>query len=217
MIRRPPRSTLFPYTTLFRSQAGELAAAAGPHRGEREAVDELLRHPLREARRLHLEEAGGDDHGAVEGDAARVVSHQHGPAVRRDVLDAEAAHVEVTLVEQPEDAEGDRQMPLGDAVGIDPTRVEEQFKAVDARGDVVAGHAHTVLSPAASRDGRVALTAGCRCWRAAPAWLPGAGRWCGSAGARRPSPPRTEAPQCARPRKTATAPRRRRPGQRGPL
>src|SRR3712207_7119937 len=26
MIRRPPRSTLFPYTTLFRSQVGELAA-----------------------------------------------------------------------------------------------------------------------------------------------------------------------------------------------
>src|SRR3712207_7166997 len=28
MIRRPPRSTLFPYTTLFRSQAGEERAAA---------------------------------------------------------------------------------------------------------------------------------------------------------------------------------------------
>src|SRR2546430_5242865 len=25
MIRRPPRSTLFPYTTLFRSQAGEMS------------------------------------------------------------------------------------------------------------------------------------------------------------------------------------------------
>src|SRR3712207_7494643 len=29
MIRRPPRSTLFPYTTLFRSPGRE---AAGPHR-----------------------------------------------------------------------------------------------------------------------------------------------------------------------------------------
>src|SRR3712207_9036434 len=30
MIRRPPRSTLFPYTTLFRSDAaGDLAAAGG--------------------------------------------------------------------------------------------------------------------------------------------------------------------------------------------
>src|SRR5258705_10271013 len=29
MIRRPPRSTLFPYTTLFRSVAGALAKALG--------------------------------------------------------------------------------------------------------------------------------------------------------------------------------------------
>src|SRR3712207_7997827 len=31
MIRRPPRSTLFPYTTLFRSREGERAALAFPH------------------------------------------------------------------------------------------------------------------------------------------------------------------------------------------
>src|SRR3712207_8101538 len=29
MIRRPPRSTLFPYTTLFRSELGEVHAASG--------------------------------------------------------------------------------------------------------------------------------------------------------------------------------------------
>src|SRR4051812_49549508 len=29
MIRRPPRSTLFPYTTLFRSQPEEMAGDAG--------------------------------------------------------------------------------------------------------------------------------------------------------------------------------------------
>src|SRR2546427_7882275 len=38
MIRRPPRSTLFPYTTLFRSQrrlvAGVGHGQAGPHREE---------------------------------------------------------------------------------------------------------------------------------------------------------------------------------------
>src|SRR2546430_10302242 len=34
MIRRPPRSTLFPYTTLFRSRAG---AAAQPRRDDRSA------------------------------------------------------------------------------------------------------------------------------------------------------------------------------------
>src|SRR3954467_8184980 len=32
MIRRPPRSTLFPYTTLFRSEVRR--AAAPPHRGQ---------------------------------------------------------------------------------------------------------------------------------------------------------------------------------------
>src|ERR1039458_640356 len=30
MIRRPPRSTLFPYTTLFRSRGGPLARAKAP-------------------------------------------------------------------------------------------------------------------------------------------------------------------------------------------
>src|SRR3712207_8362436 len=37
MIRRPPRSTLFPYTTLFRSGAGQAAAspaACGSGQGE---------------------------------------------------------------------------------------------------------------------------------------------------------------------------------------
>src|SRR2546430_12715871 len=29
MIRRPPRSTLFPYTTLFRSELGDLVALKG--------------------------------------------------------------------------------------------------------------------------------------------------------------------------------------------
>src|SRR3712207_7244217 len=32
MIRRPPRSTLFPYTTLFRSPRGLGSAPAGGHR-----------------------------------------------------------------------------------------------------------------------------------------------------------------------------------------
>src|SRR3989454_11116796 len=32
MIRRPPRSTLFPYTTLFRSRPGAMAAQRGARR-----------------------------------------------------------------------------------------------------------------------------------------------------------------------------------------
>src|SRR6266550_6306696 len=31
MIRRPPRSTLFPYTTLFRSRGGRSCPGGGPH------------------------------------------------------------------------------------------------------------------------------------------------------------------------------------------
>src|SRR3712207_8201554 len=39
MIRRPPRSTLFPYTTLFRSEARpELALGAGADGAERRRV-----------------------------------------------------------------------------------------------------------------------------------------------------------------------------------
>src|SRR2546430_4169337 len=33
MIRRPPRSTLFPYTTLFRSRETEVAGVVDAHRG----------------------------------------------------------------------------------------------------------------------------------------------------------------------------------------
>src|SRR2546430_7965617 len=55
MIRRPPRSTLFPYTTLFRSVERDLHAAAGA----------LARHPAAEdAYALALERflslGGGD-------------------------------------------------------------------------------------------------------------------------------------------------------------
>src|SRR5690349_23726732 len=45
MIRRPPRSTLFPYTTLFRSDhvvVGELLAVGAGH-GRREVRDRLPR------------------------------------------------------------------------------------------------------------------------------------------------------------------------------
>src|SRR2546430_12386144 len=38
MIRRPPRSTLFPYTTLFRSQAGSVTISPLP--GSRDASPE---------------------------------------------------------------------------------------------------------------------------------------------------------------------------------
>src|SRR2546429_1914701 len=43
MIRRPPRSTLFPYTTLFRSQVvGEVLGHAFGERGDEDALVALL-------------------------------------------------------------------------------------------------------------------------------------------------------------------------------
>src|SRR5256885_6469493 len=63
MIRRPPRSTLFPYTTLFRSddeeaedgdRAGGEDAGEVRRRGDREVGEEGA-----EADRSHLGEGGG--------------------------------------------------------------------------------------------------------------------------------------------------------------
>src|SRR3712207_7930324 len=48
MIRRPPRSTLFPYTTLFRSRQGA-AGLEGPHRAHRHRRG-AERHDLRQPR-----------------------------------------------------------------------------------------------------------------------------------------------------------------------
>src|SRR3712207_7844038 len=55
MIRRPPRSTLFPYTTLFRSRMPRLRALAGPgwpggnpRRRRRPPARALLPPPLQE-------------------------------------------------------------------------------------------------------------------------------------------------------------------------
>src|SRR2546423_9531877 len=45
MIRRPPRSTLFPYTTLFRSRRNQIAQR------DRRALDAGRRSPPRERRR----------------------------------------------------------------------------------------------------------------------------------------------------------------------
>src|SRR3712207_7617489 len=60
MIRRPPRSTLFPYTTLFRSRGDHDAGVAPPHLGLGEhAVVELLHRSLRRARSVRAEGVRG--------------------------------------------------------------------------------------------------------------------------------------------------------------
>src|SRR3712207_7680750 len=65
MIRRPPRSTLFPYTTLFRSLAGAHAAdgaAGGLDLGQRlDAREHGRRHGRRPARGALHDLLAGDD------------------------------------------------------------------------------------------------------------------------------------------------------------
>src|SRR2546426_3632358 len=51
MIRRPPRSTLFPYTTLFRSRLEPPHRRRPPDDGCAQAVDRSVDHPEVEAAR----------------------------------------------------------------------------------------------------------------------------------------------------------------------
>src|SRR3712207_7194356 len=71
MIRRPPRSTLFPYTTLFRSRAGRrhragLAGAGGRRSGRRQEhlADAALggRGSGRHARAVRLGRRRSEEH-----------------------------------------------------------------------------------------------------------------------------------------------------------
>src|SRR5256885_4153140 len=54
MIRRPPRSTLFPYTTLFRSGVAQLADVAGPL-ARLEPADGIVRELLARHARKKLD------------------------------------------------------------------------------------------------------------------------------------------------------------------
>src|SRR3712207_7592438 len=74
MIRRPPRSTLFPYTTLFRSQEVQLLAAAPPARHE----VRLLEH----AQVLHDAEASHRQPGLERGQRLPVLPEQDRKSTR---------------------------------------------------------------------------------------------------------------------------------------
>src|SRR3712207_8873146 len=71
MIRRPPRSTLFPYTTLFRSQLAELQ--------DQQAVDVVLQHHVLEVvdpRQVQLG-VGGAEHPVVGPEPVVPRSEEH--------------------------------------------------------------------------------------------------------------------------------------------
>src|SRR3712207_8877507 len=76
MIRRPPRSTLFPYTTLFRSARTSAPSAPdrGPDRGRRRASLRRARARARALQRAELRRRGA----ALRHRApARVRSEEH--------------------------------------------------------------------------------------------------------------------------------------------
>src|SRR5256885_4507568 len=107
MIRRPPRSTLFPYTTLFRSLRDEARAGAGDG-----AVDdrEQTAAPLARERLGELEIAprrGVDLHGGTGGDAQRWREARKFPLLgQRRVIHQGARGGELRALEGAETFEG---------------------------------------------------------------------------------------------------------------
>src|SRR3712207_9169497 len=91
MIRRPPRSTLFPYTTLFRSARPalrrlRLALALVGRRARR-----LLGLDLGPLRRSRLDPVRA---GACEPrDAGRAVVHRRAPQLRRELEDRKSTRL----------------------------------------------------------------------------------------------------------------------------
>src|SRR2546426_10226241 len=91
MIRRPPRSTLFPYTTLFRSTGELLPAHPVPSvLGDLERIGDLERHHTARGQRLvevHTH------HGPVyRGHERRPPDRLSTPPDRLDVVDRVPAH-----------------------------------------------------------------------------------------------------------------------------
>src|SRR3712207_7106517 len=82
MIRRPPRSTLFPYTTLFRSSAGGHVA------GRFEVAPHLL---------VELEERDGEPRRLQRGHVVPDVGHApHGYALDRKSTRLNSSHANIS-------------------------------------------------------------------------------------------------------------------------
>src|SRR5438309_5951371 len=62
MMRQPPRSTLFPYTTLFRSQPMRITAWEHPWIRRRESADGRLRHVRLSAAAVLVHRSRSEEH-----------------------------------------------------------------------------------------------------------------------------------------------------------
>src|SRR5256886_2184253 len=101
MIRRPPRSTLFPYTTLFRSQVAAVAVVMDARLGMRDRVLGVRYRPQRFVPYLDEIERGRRDLLAHGGDA------RHGVADEPHLVDRQR----VLVLAHGQNAERDREVP----------------------------------------------------------------------------------------------------------
>src|SRR5256886_8716636 len=131
MIRRPPRSTLFPYTTLFRSNQGP-RATEGDHEERLDRGDEVDLHRAHEPVVVGPHRTGEPGEGAGE-DERHVL-------VEPDVI-AERAHPALRLADslqrEPEGrADDEREQAEGDEEG-DEAQVMERERPGErpARGE----------------------------------------------------------------------------------
>src|SRR2546426_6374643 len=146
MIRRPPRSTLFPYTTLFRSRrrADRVRPGPGPDQRARPDADDLgvgVRHARGRrpgGRVLRLGARPGPCQGPAREAIADVMSENASPDI--------PTPIPITLIEdtaRADGAGGDR-LPADDREGVRRARDQEQnwiarfvLTEIDRTDDVV--------------------------------------------------------------------------------
>src|SRR3712207_8410906 len=88
MIRRPPRSTLFPYTTLFQSYLHRNAAAAAP------AAGDWLRAQMWDL--LHVERGHHGDHHAALFAPAPAAPFNNGATADRKSTRLNSSHANIS-------------------------------------------------------------------------------------------------------------------------
>src|SRR3989475_6149371 len=121
MIRRPPRSTLFPYTTLFRSLFEE-AAGIGLYRDRKKSTERRLEETAADLGRL-------EDLIAEVQTQVRSLARQRGRAERYGKMVEERFGVALTLVRREIE---DFDLTLG-ALGVRARELAEALPAARAR------------------------------------------------------------------------------------
>src|SRR3712207_3496797 len=145
MIRRPPRSTLFPYTTLFRSQAGTAAVlwTAAPV-GEAGAQEDDIARADPAGALGHGRQLGRADH-AIERQVTQVQHHRLADQLfERDTAQV-AAVLDAVIGRLNVGADvADRPHPVHDVPGVIDRRVRRQLLGAaaldDQRPATLAGH-----------------------------------------------------------------------------